>query len=81
MSEDEDSKLLFIGMNTQNNNIDNEEKSESEGEVDLEAELISALEELRKYKKKNKLLRAQLQEFEESYQSREINASRTIKES
>jgi hypothetical protein len=43
--------------------------------------LISALEELRKYKKKNKLLRAQLQEFEESHQSREIDASRTIKES
>jgi hypothetical protein len=81
MSEDEDSELLFMGMNTQNNNIDNEENSESEGEVDLEEELISALEELRKYKKKNKLLRAQLQEFEESHQSREIDASRTIKES
>jgi hypothetical protein len=81
ISEDEDSKLLFMGMNTQNNNIDNEENSESEGEVDLEAKLISALEELRKYKKKNKLLRAQLQEFEESHQSREIDASRTIKES
>jgi hypothetical protein len=50
-----------MGINTQNNNIDNEENSESEGELDLEAELISALEELRKYKKKNKLLRAQLQ--------------------
>jgi hypothetical protein len=49
--------------------------------VNLEAELISALEELRKYKRKNKLLRAQLQEFEESHQAKEIDALRTIKES
>jgi hypothetical protein len=80
MNEDEDSKLVFVGMNTHNNNIDNEENSESEGEVDLEEELISAMEELRNYKKKYKLLRAQLQEIEESHQSREIDASRTIKE-
>jgi hypothetical protein len=39
------------------------------------------MEELRKCKKNNKLLRAQLQESEESHQSREIDASRTIKES
>jgi hypothetical protein len=70
-----------MGMNTQNNNVDNEENFEFEGEVDLEARLISALEELRKYKKNNKLLRTKLQEFEESHQSREIDASRTIKES
>jgi hypothetical protein len=81
MSEDEDSELLFMGMNTQNNDVDDEENSEFEGEVNLEEELISALEELRKYKKKNKLLRAQLQEFEESHQSKEIDALRTIKES
>ena len=70
-----------MGMKTQDNVVDDEEKYEFEGEVDLEAELISDLEELRKYKKKNKLPRAQLQEFEESHQSREIYASRTIKES
>jgi hypothetical protein len=28
MSEDEDSELLFMGMNTQNNNVDDEENSE-----------------------------------------------------
>jgi hypothetical protein len=61
MSEDEDSELLFMGMKTQNNDIDDEEKSEFEGEVNLKEESIIALEELRKYKKKNKLLRAQLQ--------------------
>jgi hypothetical protein len=37
MSEDEDSKLLFMGMKNQNHNIDNEEKYESEGEVDIES--------------------------------------------
>jgi hypothetical protein len=39
------------------------------------------MEELRKYKKKNKILREQLQEFEESHQSKKIHALRTIKES
>jgi hypothetical protein len=38
---------------------------EVEGEVDIEEELISSLEELRKYKKKNKSLREQLLEYEE----------------
>ena len=70
-----------MGMNTQNNDVYDEENFEFEGEVDLEEELIGALEELRKYKKKNMLLRVQLQEFEESHQSREIYASRAIKES
>jgi hypothetical protein len=70
ISEDEGSELLFIGINSQNNNIDNEEKFESEGEVDIEVELISSLEELRNYENKNELLREQLQEFEESHQSR-----------
>ena len=81
MSEDEDSEVLFMGMNTQNNDVGDEENFEFEGEMNLEGELISALEELRKYKKKNKLIRAQLQEFEESHQSRETYASRNIKES
>jgi hypothetical protein len=81
ISEDEDSELLFMGMNTQNHNVDDERKSEFEGEVNLEVELISALEELIKYKTKNKLLRAQLQEFEKSHQAKEIDSLRTIKES
>jgi hypothetical protein len=37
MSEDENSELLFMGMNTQNNDVDDEENSEFEGEVNLEA--------------------------------------------
>jgi hypothetical protein len=36
MSEDENLELLFMGMNTQNNNIDDKENHKHEGEVDLE---------------------------------------------
>jgi hypothetical protein len=84
--EEEESEHLFMGIETQNNHTKNtfdieEENSEVEGEVDLEAELISALDELRKYKKKNKLLRGQLLEFEQAQQTREKEVSKTIKES
>jgi hypothetical protein len=85
MSEDEESEHLFMGIETQDNISKNtfeiEENFEVEGEVDLEEELISALDELRKYKKKNKLLRGQLLEFEEAQQLREKEVSKTIKES
>jgi hypothetical protein len=65
MSEDDDMELLFMSIETQNNVLDdNEEKYEVEGEVYLEGERISALEELRKYKKKNKSLREQLLKHE-----------------
>ena len=45
---------------------DGHEGSEEEGEVDLEGELISALEELEKEKKKNKLLKKELSKIKES---------------
>jgi hypothetical protein len=38
------------------------------------------LDELRNYKKKNKLLRRQLLEFEQAQQLREKEVSKTIKE-
>jgi hypothetical protein len=70
-----------MGIETQNNVFDdNEEKSEVEGEVNLEEELISSLEELRKYKKKNKSLKEQLVEYEEKQKSREKEVSKNIKE-
>jgi hypothetical protein len=82
MSEDDETNLLFMGIKTQNNVVDdNEEKSEVEGEVDLEGEITSALEELRKYKKKNKSLREQLLEYEEKQKSREKEVSIIIKDS
>jgi hypothetical protein len=66
-SEDEELEHLFMGIETQDNpskdTFEFEEKSEVEREVDLEAKLINALDELRKYKNKNKLMRGQLLEF------------------
>ena len=59
-SDDEETKILFMGIETQAP----EDESNVEGEVDLKAELISALEKLRKSKKKNKQLRTQLSEYE-----------------
>ena len=47
-SGDEETKILFMGIETQDG------ESDEEGEVDLKAELISALEELEKCRKKNK---------------------------
>ena len=44
--------------------IDHDESKE-EGEVDLEAELISSLEELHKERKKNKLLKKELSRIRE----------------
>ena len=46
--------------------FDDHEGSEEEGEVDFEGELISALEELEKEKKKNKLLKKELSKIKES---------------
>jgi hypothetical protein len=46
-----------------------EEDYEEEGEVDLEAELISALSELKKERKKNKSLKGELLKLKESSQS------------
>ena len=49
-SEFEETEVLFMGLDTQASNSD----SDVEGEVDLRAELVSALEELEKCRKKNK---------------------------
>ena len=38
---------------------------ESEGEVDLEAELISSLKDLKKAKKENRVLKEEVQGFEQ----------------
>ena len=46
--------------------IDDHEGSKEEGEVDLEAELISELEEINKERKKKKLLKKELSKIKES---------------
>ena len=42
------------------------EESEDEGEVDLEAELVSTLKELKKVRKENRLLKEDEQRFEQT---------------
>ena len=49
-SEDEETEILFMGIDTQASNSD----SDVDGEVDLRYELVSALEELEKCWKKKK---------------------------
>ena len=50
-SEVEETKVLFMGLDTQASHSD----LYIEGEVDLRAELVSALEELEKCRKKNRV--------------------------
>ena len=47
----------------------NHEGSESKGEMDLEEELISSLCDLRKSRKKNKLLKEEVRELKEKAQN------------
>ena len=49
-SGDEKTQILFMGVDTQAHNGESDE----EGEVDLKSELISAIEELEKCRRKNK---------------------------
>ena len=48
--EDEETEILFTGLDTQASNSD----SDVEGEVDLRDELVSALEELEKCRRRKK---------------------------
>ena len=62
--EDSEDEILFMGTVTQAS----EDDSDVEGEVDLKVELISALEELRKSRMKNKSLKEKLSKDKESTQ-------------
>ena len=53
-SEDEETGILFMGVDTQASNSD----SNVEGEVDLRVELVSALEELEKCRKKEQTVKS-----------------------
>ena len=59
-SEVEETELLFMGLDTQASNSD----SYMEGEVDLRDELVSALEELDKCRKKNRQSNILISQFE-----------------
>jgi hypothetical protein len=50
-------------------------------EVNFEEEILSVIEELRKTKKQNRVLREELLDIKEATKSREREVSKTIKES
>jgi hypothetical protein len=75
-NEEENSELLFMGIKTQD-----DKHSEDEEEVNFEEEILSVIEELRKTKKQNRVLREELLEIKEATKSREREVSKTIKES
>jgi hypothetical protein len=81
MSEDDDTKVLFMGIETQtdtteDNNYENKENTKVE--YDPEGELICPLEELRRYRRKNKSLK-ELLDYKEDQKSREEEVSKSIK--
>jgi hypothetical protein len=51
-SDSDDDEFLFLGIEEPNEieEIDHEEESEDEAEVNMEEELLNALDELRRYK-------------------------------
>ena len=57
----EDEEILFMGIETQT--LDDE--LDVEGEVELEDELISDLEEIEKFRRRNKYLKEQLSKYKE----------------
>ena len=61
----EPNKVLFMEINLNGDPIGDEE-SKVEGEVDLEAELISTLKELKKVRKENRTLKEEAQRFEKT---------------
>ena len=61
-NNNEPKKVLFMAINS--NEVPNSDE-ESEGEVDLEAKLIGALKDLKKAKKENRVLKEEVQGFEQ----------------
>ena len=66
-SDNTSKRVLFLAMDSKEVIVDHDELEE-EGEVDLEAKLISSLEELHKERKKNKLLKKELSRIREDIQ-------------
>ena len=63
--DDERDKVLFMEISSDKDHNINEE-SEDEGEIDLEAELVSALKEMKKVRKESRLLKEAAQQFEQT---------------
>ena len=63
----ENEEIISRGIETQTWN----DESDVEGEVDLEAKLISSLEEIEKCRRRNKYLKEQLSKYKEERKSKE----------
>jgi hypothetical protein len=59
-SDNDDDEVLFLGIEESNDieDIKHEKESKSEAEVNMEEELLSALDELRKYKTRYRQLKS-----------------------
>ena len=57
--ESEDAKILFMGTITSNEELD------KEGEVDLEAQYIAAIDAIEKCRRRNKVLKEKLPKYQE----------------
>ena len=66
-SDNESERVLFLAMDAKEV-VEEHDESEEEGKVDLDAELVSALEELDKARKKNKLLKKELSRIRKDIQ-------------
>ena len=60
----EPDKVLFMEINSIED-LNGDEESKVEGDVYLEAKLISTLKELNKFRKENKVLKEEAQRFEQ----------------
>ena len=77
-SDNDSRRVLFMALETQEENIENNEGDyEEEGEVNLEEKLISALSDLRIARKKNKSLNEELSKLKEVFQNPRKNMNKT----
>ena len=67
-SDNESEMVLFLAMDAKEV-VEEHDETEDEGVVDLEAELVSYLDELHKERKKNKLLKKELNKIKEDIQN------------
>jgi hypothetical protein len=72
-SDSDDDEVLFLGIEEPNKieEIEHEEESEDEVEVNMEEELLSALDELRRYKNKYRQLKSFIVEQKEKHEQKE----------
>ena len=70
--DNEDEEILFMGT------INLDDESDKEGEADLQDEIINALEELEKGRRRNKYLKEKLSKCQEEKKSKDKGSSQII---